>query len=110
MCAEMLCARLGLMSWLFLRDLVTLALDMVPGLSGGRIGEVSREGCGEVAVEAVVDVRGVVEARFRGRNDVEEDERCGSGTPAPPPVLTPGPLLLLLMASFASDWLESPGF
>lgn len=108
-CAEVLCARLGLSSWLFLRDLVTLELEVMPGLSGGRIGEVSREGFGDVTADVVAEGRGVVNARFNGRNDVVEERRCGSGLAVPPPP-TPGPLLLLITASFASGWLAVPGF
>lgn len=75
--AEVLCGRLGLISWLFLRDRVPLVLDVMPGLSGGRTGDVSREGFGEVTADVVVDARGVIEARFKGRNDDEEEERGG---------------------------------
>lgn len=75
--AEVLCGRLGLISWLFFRDLVAFELDVMPGLSGGRIGDVSRDGFGDDTADVVEDVRGVVEARFKGRNDVEEEERGG---------------------------------
>ena len=106
---EALGARLGLSSWLFLRDLVGLELVTVPGLSGGRMGEVSRDGFGEVAADVVVDVRGVVDVRFRGRDEDEEDERCGCAMPVLS-ALASAPLLLLVLltASFASGWLATP--
>ena len=38
----------------------------MPGFNGGRIGEASREVLGDVFVEVVADVIGVVDARFSG--------------------------------------------
>lgn len=59
-------ARWGLSSWLFFLDLDGLDVLVVPGFSGGRIGEVSREGFGDVGTDDEVDGSGVVNARFRG--------------------------------------------
>ena len=59
-------ARCGLNSWLFFLDLDGLDVLTVPGFSGGRIGEVSREGFGDVGADDKVDGSGVVDARFSG--------------------------------------------
>lgn len=58
-------ARCGLNSWLFFLDLDGLEVPTIPGLSGGRIGEVSREGFGDVGADDEVDGRGVVDARVK---------------------------------------------
>ena len=58
--------RLGLRSVLFLRERGLAELAVTPDLRGGRTGEVSREGLGEL-VEEVLGTSDVVEALFKMR-------------------------------------------
>lgn len=62
-------ARLGLISWLFFRDLDPLNGAAPAAFGGRRTGEGSREGLGELVSDGVGDRRGagsgVVEARFK---------------------------------------------
>lgn len=79
--------RLGLRSVLFLRE---RGLAETPDLRGGRTGEVSREGLGEVAEVVVVGTMEVVDALFRmggvdagcWRVDVAEARSSFALTPA----------------------------
>lgn len=48
---EPLGLRLGLKSWLFLRERGPFVVDEGPGFTCGRIGDVSREGLGEFVVD-----------------------------------------------------------
>ncbi len=65
--------RVGLISVLFVRDLNPLEPSEIPGFSGGRMGEASRDDLGEVKVDEGFERRGVVDARISG--DGEADER-----------------------------------
>ena len=63
---EVLLGRVGLRSVLFLRDLNPLKPSETPGLSGGRVGEGSRDDLGELKAEEGFDKRDVVDARVSG--------------------------------------------
>ena len=56
--------RVGLGSLLFFRDLNPLEPSEIPGLSGGLVGEGSRDVLGEFKIEEGFDKRGVVDARI----------------------------------------------
>ena len=62
--------RVGLRSVLFLRDLNPLKPSEIPGLSGGLVGEGSRDDLGELKAEGEFDKRGIVAARVRGGGEV----------------------------------------
>lgn len=65
--------RVGLMSVvLFFRDLNPLEPSEVPGFSGGRMGEASQEGFGELNVEDGFEKRGVVDARLSGGGEADD--------------------------------------
>ena len=63
--------RVGLKSMLFFRDLSPLKPSEMPGISGGRVGEASRDGLGELAVDGGFDKRGVVDARNSGGGEAD---------------------------------------
>ena len=48
---DVLMTRFGLRSWLFFLDLAIFVVLEVPGFSGGRMGDASRDGLGDVDVE-----------------------------------------------------------
>lgn len=71
--ADALGPRMGLRSWLFFLDLVARDPVVMPDLSGGRVGEPSREGRGDVAAEEGAErcgTVGVVDARLRVGEEV----------------------------------------
>ena len=72
---DVVIGRVGLRSVLFLRDLNPLKPSEITGLSGGRVGEGSRDDLGELKAEEGWDRRDVVDARVSGGGETVD---CGA--------------------------------